>query len=77
MLFVLGIGSNIAMCTCIITIIRDKFKWMPAWLAAVGLATVGFLIGLIYVTPVNMFNATINILIKRFFLTENRILIIV
>lgn len=54
MLFVLGIGSNIAMCTCIITILRDKFKSLKAWQAAVGLSTVGFLFGLIYVTPVSI-----------------------
>lgn len=52
MLFVLGIGSNIAMCTCIITILRDRFNALEAWQAAVGLSTVGFLVGLAYVTPV-------------------------
>lgn len=52
MLFVLGIGSNIAMCSCIITILRDKFKWLKAWQAAIGLAVCGFMFGLIYVTPV-------------------------
>lgn len=57
MLFVLGIGSNIAMCTCIITILRDKFKLLKAWQAAVGLSIVGFLFGIAYVTPVWM---TIN-----------------
>lgn len=52
MLFVLGIGSNIAMCTCLITILRDRFKTLKAWQAAIGLSTVGFLFGLAYVTPV-------------------------
>lgn len=52
MLFVLGIGSNIAMCTCVITILRDKFKWLKAWQASIGLSSVGFLFGLAYVTPV-------------------------
>lgn len=51
MLFVLGIGSNIAMQSCVITILRDRFKALKAWQAAVGLSTVGFLFGLIYVTP--------------------------
>lgn len=55
MLFILGIGSNIAMCSCIITILRDRFKWLKAWQAAVGLATAGFSCGLIYVTPVSEF----------------------
>lgn len=55
MLFVLGIGSNIAMCTCIITILRDRFKALKAWQAAIGLSTVGFLFGLAYVTPVRIY----------------------
>ncbi|XP_031621110.1 sodium-dependent nutrient amino acid transporter 1-like [Contarinia nasturtii] len=51
MLFVLGIGSNIAMCTCIITILRDKFTSLKAWQAAIGLSFVGFSVGIAYVTP--------------------------
>lgn len=53
MLFVLGIGSNIAMCSCIITAIRDQFPSLKAAHAAIGVATVGFLIGLVYITPVS------------------------
>lgn len=56
MLFVLGIGSNIAMCSCIITAIQDQFpKWKPSFIV-IGVATVGFLIGLFYITPVIFFN---------------------
>lgn len=52
MLFVLGIGSNIAMCSCLTTAILDQFpKWKP-WIVVVCVATVGFLIGLLYITPV-------------------------
>lgn len=53
MLFVLGIGSNIAMCSCIITAIRDQFPSVKASHAALGVAFAGFLIGLVYITPVN------------------------
>lgn len=59
MLFVLGIGSNIAMCTCIITVLRDKFPALKAWQASIGLAMVGFSFGLIYVTPVSLNDFTI------------------
>lgn len=53
MLFVLGIGSNIAMCSCIITAIHDQFpKWKPS-LVCIGVAIAGFSIGLFYVTPVS------------------------
>lgn len=55
MLFVLGIGSNIAMCSCIITAIRDQFPSVKASHAALGVAFVGFLIGLVYITPVIIF----------------------
>lgn len=55
MLFVLGIGSNIAMCSCIITAIQDQFpKWRTS-LIVVGVACVGFLIGLVYITPGGQF----------------------
>lgn len=51
MLFVLGIGSNIAMVSCIITVIRDQFPKLKNWVAAVTVCTVGYLVGLVYVTP--------------------------
>lgn len=54
MLFVLGIGSNIAMCSCIVTAIRDQFPRVKAWQAVLIVAVVGFSIGLFYVTPVNI-----------------------
>lgn len=52
MLFILGIGSNIAMCSCVVTAIRDKFPHIQIWQAVLLVATVGFTIGLAYVTPV-------------------------
>lgn len=60
MLFVLGIGSNIAMCSCVATAIQDQFpKWKMSFIV-IGMATVGFLIGLIYITPVS-FNLIFSI----------------
>lgn len=53
MLFVLGVGSNIAMTSCVMTVIRDQFPNVKAWHAASGVTVVGLLIGLVYVTPVN------------------------
>lgn len=54
MLFVLGIGSNIAMCSCIITAIRDQFPNLKPQTTAIGVTVVGFLIGLFYITPVSV-----------------------
>lgn len=53
MLFVLGIGSNIAMCSCLVTAIRDQFPKIKPWQAVCGVSIVGFFIGLFYITPVN------------------------
>lgn len=52
MLFVLGVGSNVAMTSCVMTVIRDQFPRVKLWQAALGVSTVGFCIGLVYVTPV-------------------------
>lgn len=52
MLFVLGVGSNIAMTSCVMTVIRDQFPSVKAWHAASGVTLIGLLIGLVYVTPV-------------------------
>ncbi|XP_031631151.1 sodium-dependent nutrient amino acid transporter 1-like [Contarinia nasturtii] len=55
MLFVLGIGSNIAMCSCITTAILDQFpKWKPS-IVVLAVAFFGFLIGLLYITPGGQF----------------------
>lgn len=52
MLFVLGIGSNIAMTSCAVTAIRDHFPRLKQWQCALGIAVISFVIGLAYVTPV-------------------------
>lgn len=52
MLFVLGIGSNIAMCSCIVTAIRDQFPKLKPWQTIIPVAIVGFTVGLMYTTPV-------------------------
>ena len=53
MLFVLGIGSNIAMATCVMTALRDQFPKLKHWQAASGISCAGLLVGLFYVTPVS------------------------
>uniref|UniRef100_A0A1B0G9S9 Transporter n=1 Tax=Glossina morsitans morsitans TaxID=37546 RepID=A0A1B0G9S9_GLOMM len=51
MLLVLGIGSNIGMASCVITVIKDRFQYLPHWLLASGMGVVGFIVGLVYTTP--------------------------
>jgi solute carrier family 6 amino acid transporter-like protein 5/7/9/14 len=55
MLFVLGIGSNIGMTNCIMTVIKDKFPKIECWKIIVGIAIVGITIGSVYTTPGGQF----------------------
>lgn len=56
MLFMLGIGSNIGMASSIMTVIRDKFPNLKHWTVSVGIAVVGFTVGIVYTTPVSIFD---------------------
>ncbi|XP_064555003.1 sodium-dependent nutrient amino acid transporter 1 [Drosophila montana] len=51
MLFVLGIGSIVALQSTIVTIICDQFKTCKYWKVALATSICGFLMGLVYVTP--------------------------
>lgn len=53
MLFVLGIGTTVAFCNVIISIIKDQFPWLTQWKIAAGVAIFGFAIGIVYCTPVS------------------------
>ncbi|XP_055906517.1 sodium-dependent nutrient amino acid transporter 1-like [Eupeodes corollae] len=55
MLFVLGIGSNVGMASCIMTVIKDKFSSTKNWVIVMAIAVVGFSVGLIYLTPGGQF----------------------
>lgn len=54
MLFVLGVGSLVALQGCVFTVIMDNFPSLKAWQVSLGTAVAGFLVGLIYVTPVSL-----------------------
>lgn len=56
MLFTLGIGSNIGMAGCVMTVIRDRFPDIKPWKVAVGIGIVGCSIGFVYTTPVSKLN---------------------
>ncbi|XP_058830523.1 sodium-dependent nutrient amino acid transporter 1-like isoform X2 [Topomyia yanbarensis] len=51
MLFVLGIGSNVAMTSCVMTVIRDRFPKVKNWQAATVISVCGVGLGSVYVTP--------------------------
>ncbi|XP_059608195.1 sodium-dependent nutrient amino acid transporter 1-like [Phlebotomus argentipes] len=55
MLFALGIGSNVGMTSCVMTVLRDRFPSLPHWQVVLGIGFVGLLLGSIFVTPVSFF----------------------
>ncbi|KAM7343169.1 sodium-dependent nutrient amino acid transporter 1 [Cochliomyia hominivorax] len=55
MLLVLGMGSNIGMASCVITVIKDRFNHLPHWFLSSAMAVVGFLCGIVYMTPGGQF----------------------
>lgn len=52
MLFTLAIGSAVSMHSAVVTMITDNFPNLKYWKIALGTSFIGFLSGLIYVTPV-------------------------
>lgn len=52
MLFVLGVGSLVALTNAVITVIWDEFTKIKYWQVAVGVCILGYFSGLIYITPV-------------------------
>lgn len=55
MLFSLGIGSNIGMASCIITVIRDRFPKIVCWKLVIAISIIGICVGSIYTTPGGQF----------------------
>ncbi|PSN33793.1 Sodium-dependent nutrient amino acid transporter 1 [Blattella germanica] len=53
MLYTLGIGTAVALAAAVISVICDKFTKVEHGTASLVLCIVGFLVGLIYVTPVS------------------------
>lgn len=53
MLMVLGVGSAVALHSAVNTVIWDQMTHVKYWKVAACVSTSGFLIGLVYVTPVS------------------------
>ncbi|XP_046408711.1 sodium-dependent nutrient amino acid transporter 1-like [Ischnura elegans] len=51
MLFTLGVGSAVPLVGALITVLRDQFPNTRQWMVAVGMCTMGFIAGLVYITP--------------------------
>lgn len=52
MLFVLGIGSVVALQNVVVTVICDQFVHLKYWKVAAITSIIGFFSGLVYLTPV-------------------------
>ncbi|XP_055854044.1 sodium-dependent nutrient amino acid transporter 1-like [Episyrphus balteatus] len=55
MLFVLGLGSNVGIVSCILTVVKDEFPNAQQWVIVVIISICGFCIALVYVTPGGQF----------------------
>lgn len=53
MLFVLGVGSLVALKGCAFTVVMDSFPHLKIWHVSLATAIAGFLVGLFYITPVS------------------------
>lgn len=51
MLFTLGVGSAVSLTGCVITVVCDAFPNWKRWMITLVICTIGFFIGLVYVTP--------------------------
>lgn len=51
MLFVLGVGSAVALQSAVNTVIWDQMPKVKYWKVAITVSITGYLIGLVYVTP--------------------------
>ncbi|KAJ8939840.1 hypothetical protein NQ314_010969 [Rhamnusium bicolor] len=51
MLFILGVGSLVALKGCAFTVVMDSFPHLKIWHVSLATAVGGFLVGLVYITP--------------------------
>lgn len=53
MMFVLGLGSVVGLQSSLVSVICDQFVSLRFWIVAGVTSALGFLLGLMYVTPVS------------------------
>ena len=59
MMVILGLGSLAGSNNVVITIISDRYPGVPKWRVTLGVCVVGFLVGLLYVTPQGQYILTL------------------
>lgn len=75
MLFLLGIGSLVAMASVFTTLLSDRFPVVKHWQSVLGFAVFGIVSGSFYLTPVSyqisLMQFTILITLKTFQRVDN------
>lgn len=61
MMFVLGIGSAVALCSAVFNILCDHFPNVKNWKLVLIVSIFGYFISLVYITPVRIFYIFENI----------------
>lgn len=56
MLFVLSLGTSVALCSIITSVIKDQFHSILQWKIMLGISIAGFTVGISYCTPVSCIN---------------------
>ncbi|KAG8226536.1 hypothetical protein J437_LFUL007877 [Ladona fulva] len=54
MLYTLAIGSTVPLTGSFVTTFRDYYPHTKLWVVTLGVCVIGFLCGLVYITPVSM-----------------------
>lgn len=74
MLYILGIGSGVGIIGGVIAIINDQFPHWKEWPIVIVLTVIGFIIGIVYCTPVSenkLFFQNFNFIIENDWLLWN------
>ena len=65
MLFTLGVGSEVTMAGSVITVVCDSLPNYKRWKITAILSAIGFLLGIVYVTPVCIFIYRVTVMKKK------------
>lgn len=53
MMYVLGVGSAVALCGAVFSILCDHFPKVKHWMLVLAVSIFGFVVSLVYITPVS------------------------
>lgn len=65
MMFVLGVGSAVALCGAIFSVLCDHFPKVKHWKLVLMVSVLGFLVSLVYITPVSVLDSYCILILQR------------